>query len=77
VTKVAEELDLPLENLLTPEYLRRVAWNPPAEISPETVADALRELGARAWQVDAIAQVIADAFVRIDQTPESDENPAS
>ena len=77
VTKVAEELDLPLENLLTPEYLRRVAWNPPAEISPETIADALRELGARAWQVDAIAQVIADAFVRIDQTPESDENPAS
>ncbi|MEO8262545.1 MAG: HRDC domain-containing protein, partial [Pseudolysinimonas sp.] len=65
VTKVADELDIPLENLLTPEYLRRVAWSPPAEISAETVADALRALGARAWQVDAIAQVIADAFVRI------------
>ena len=29
-----------------------------------------RTLGARPWQVDAIAQVIADAFVRIDQTPD-------
>ena len=25
------ELDIPLENLLTPELLRRVAWSPPAE----------------------------------------------
>jgi ribonuclease D len=77
VTAVAEKLDLPLENLLTPEYLRRVAWSPPEPISTETVGTALRELGARNWQVEAIAQVIAEAFVRTDQTPESDENAAS
>jgi len=77
VTAVAEKLDLPLENLLTPDYLRRVAWTPPEPITAETVADALRTLGARAWQVDAIAQVIAEAFVRIDQTPETDENAPS
>ena len=29
VTDVAEELDIPVENLLTPETLRRVAWTPP------------------------------------------------
>lgn len=70
VTTAATELDIPLENLLTPEYLRRVAWSPPDPITAETVADALRALGARPWQIDAIAQVIAEAFVRIDQTPE-------
>ena len=31
VTEVAEQLDMPAENLLTPEHLRRVAWHPPAE----------------------------------------------
>ena len=73
----AEELDMPVENVLTPETLRRVAWTPPAEISLETISTSLVELGARPWQVDAIAQVIADAFVRIDQTPDEPENPAS
>lgn len=77
VTAVAEKLDLPLENLLTPEYLRRVAWAPPEPITPGTIGDALRALGARTWQVDALAQVIAEAFVRIGQTAESDENAAS
>lgn len=65
---VAEELNIPLENLLTPEYLRRVAWRPPASIDPESIGEALRELGARPWQVDASAQKISDAFVEANQT---------
>jgi ribonuclease D len=77
VSAVAEQLTIPLENLLTPEYLRRVSWTPPEDISGETVGEALHALGARSWQIDAIAQVIADAFVRIDQTPETDENAPS
>ena len=43
----AEELNLPVENLLTPDYLRRVAWRPPAEIS-EAVAEELQRTLARA-----------------------------
>ena len=77
VTEVSEKLNIPLENLLTPDYLRRVAWNPPAEITAETIGEALAALGARRWQLDAIAQAIADAFVRSDQTPDEPENPAS
>ncbi|WZH36459.1 MAG: ribonuclease D [Microbacterium enclense] len=59
----AAELRMPTENLLTPETLRRVAWTPPAEISVETIGAALSELGARPWQIDQTAQVIADSFV--------------
>ncbi|MCU1418042.1 MAG: ribonuclease [Schumannella sp.] len=77
VTAVSEAMDIPLENLLTPEFLRRVSWSPPEPITAETVAEALAALGARPWQVDAIAQVIADAFVRTDQTPDEAENPFS
>jgi len=59
----AEELNMPTENLLTPETLRRVAWAPPAEITVETIGVALSDLGARPWQIDQTAQVIADSFV--------------
>lgn len=71
----AEELRMPTENLLTPETLRRVAWAPPAEISAESVGAALAELGARPWQVEQTAQVIADSFV--DSLNAVDEAPAT
>ena len=70
VTDAATELNLPVENLLTPELLRRVAWTPPQPVTVESIADALRESGARPWQIDATAQVIAQAFVEAGQTPE-------
>ena len=59
----AEELRMPTENLLTPETLRRLAWAPPAELTADSVGAALAELGARPWQIDQTAQVIADSFV--------------
>lgn len=73
----AEELDIPVENVLTPETLRRVAWTPPHEVTEESVAEALQSLGARPWQVAATAQLIAQAFVDVPQTPESPEEPSS
>lgn len=59
----AEELNMPTENLLTPESLRRVSWAPPAEATGEHIATMLSNLGARPWQVAQTAQLIADAFV--------------
>jgi len=59
----AEELRMPTENLLTPETLRRLAWAPPSEVTADSVGTALAELGARPWQIDQTAQVIADSFV--------------
>lgn len=67
VTAHAEELAIPVENLLTPETLRRVAWAPPAEVTPETIGQALREHDARPWQIEHLAQLIADAFVEARQ----------
>lgn len=66
---LSEERSIPLENLLTPETLRRVAWTPPAEITDASIADALAAHGARPWQIEATSQLIADAFVESSQTP--------
>ncbi|MTE24078.1 HRDC domain-containing protein [Microbacterium sp. ZXX196] len=63
----AEFLSIPTENLLTPELLRRVSWEPPQEVSAEAIAAALMALGARPWQVAQTAPVIARAFVRAAQ----------
>jgi ribonuclease D len=77
VAEISTELDIPVENLLTPDFLRRVAWTPPAPTTAETVAEALAALGARGWQLDATAQAIADAFVEPIQSPETAPEPGS
>ena len=75
--EVATELDLPIENLLTPETLRRVAWTPPEPLSVESISGALETLAARPWQIDATAQVIHAAFVEAHQTIEEPDQPDS
>jgi ribonuclease D len=77
LTTRAEELSLPLENLLTPDTLRRVAWSPPAEITPASIAEALAGHGARRWQIEATSQTIAQAFVESSQTPDDASEAAS
>lgn len=54
----AAELDLPIENLLTPDYVRRLAWSPPEPITAEAVDQALADLGARQWQRDLTVPLI-------------------
>lgn len=62
VSELAEQHHLPAENLITPELVRRVSWEPPAEATAATVAGALRALGARRWQVELVAPAMAAAF---------------
>ncbi len=62
VGEVATSISMPPENLVQPEAVRRLAWTPPAELTPETVADALRTSSARAWQVTLVADVLAAAL---------------
>lgn len=68
---IADEFELPLENLLTPEHVRRMSWSPPASLDEATVRAALEALGARPWQIDATAQVIVEAFVEALQIGEA------
>ncbi|AXE38923.1 HRDC domain-containing protein [Acidipropionibacterium virtanenii] len=50
VNRRAEELDLPPENLISPDWLRRLAWQPPVDRSPVGIDAFLADLGARTWQ---------------------------
>jgi len=77
LTEVSTEINIPLENVLTPELLRRLAWKPPADISAESVSTGLAEMGARPWQVTAVAETIYKAFVDSSQTTETTDDTAS
>lgn len=76
VTTRAEQLQIPVENMLTPDTLRRVAWAPPAVPGAAAIGAALAELGARPWQIDELAELIATAFVEASQAPAADSADA-
>ncbi|QIM16554.1 ribonuclease D [Leucobacter insecticola] len=59
----AERLRMPAENLITPDTVRRLAWDPPQDLSPESIALRLKGLGARDWQAALSAPILAAAFV--------------
>ena len=65
VAALADEHHLPAENLLPPDAVRRLAWQPPEPVSPDSVGAALAGYGARQWQVDLTSLPIAKALLRI------------
>ncbi len=62
VESLSEELAVPVENLLTPDLLRRLCWRPPADISASGLRATLSDRGARAWQAVLLAEPLAVAF---------------
>ena len=56
-----EQWSVPVENLLSPDLVRRLMWSPPAEVTPEAVAAFLADGGARPWQVDLTRDLLAAA----------------
>ncbi|MFC4336386.1 HRDC domain-containing protein [Salininema proteolyticum] len=62
IAELAEENTVPVENLLTPAILRRLLWEPPHRHSAGAVAKALRQAGARSWQIEIVAETIAEVL---------------
>jgi ribonuclease D len=77
VGEIAGERSIPVENLLTPELLRRVSWSPPQPLDESALRSALTDLGAREWQLDETVQAILDAFVEASQPVEHADDAAS
>ena len=67
VENTAQELSIPPENLISPEVIRRVCWAPPPasldKLDVVAVSQAMSNLGARQWQVDIVAPLLAAALL--------------
>jgi ribonuclease D len=57
--RTAEALHLPVENLMSPQVVREVLWQPPGGVAE--ISAALAAAGARPWQIDIVSPILADA----------------
>jgi ribonuclease D len=62
VSALAERLTMPQENLIAPDTVRRLCWEPPKSVDIDSVSAALSGYGARPWQVAQVAPALVDAL---------------
>jgi ribonuclease D len=75
LTLISETTNVPLENLLTPDFLRQISFAPPEPATLETVKQMLIGFGARKWQVDLTADAITDSINRLDEPDQKPQSP--
>lgn len=66
VERLSEEHSIPAENLLQPDALRRCCWEY-TDGGQGWIRSFLEERGAREWQRDLMAPMLAEAFVLAEQ----------
>ena len=59
---------IPVENLVAPDLVRRLAWTPPPVADSDGVSTALRAGGARPWQVAVVTPVLVEAMTAVATT---------
>jgi ribonuclease D len=83
---IAEDLAMPLENLMTPELVRKICFDEGKErvleLTPKLIAATetqLRLNGAREWQIEKCANVLSAALTQSEPLPPApeEEQPAS
>ncbi len=65
VAALADSNNMPAENLLPPDAVRRLSWQPPDDLSPESVGADLARYGARPWQAGLTSVPLTRALLRI------------
>ena len=78
VAECADEMHMPIENLISPAPLREVCWAPPAIISQESLTAALISFGVRSWQAARVAPLLERAFLLpVAEISEASDDPAT
>jgi ribonuclease D len=62
LTELAAQWSVPVENLVPPDAVRRLAWSPPEPLTTDAVAAVLASHGARPWQVELTASRFTTAL---------------
>jgi ribonuclease D len=62
LAELSEKWTVPVENVLSPDLVRRLMWTPPQPADAGAVADALRAGGAREWQVELTRDLLTAAI---------------
>lgn len=62
LASLAKDLNIPLENLLSPETIRQICWVERETAQLDDILRELRSFNAREWQIEIVASVLVDSI---------------
>ena len=65
---------MPSENLITPEFVRRICWDQ-TQNTLSNVQEKLAKLGARPWQITEVAPLLTYALGQSEPLAEPESPP--
>jgi ribonuclease D len=84
---LADQHSVPVENLVTPDFVRRLMWEPPDVDDGDlaaAVSSRLADLGARPWQIELTRDLLVEAIIAPPSAPvvplpdvDDDETPVA
>jgi ribonuclease D len=74
---LAATVEMPVENLLTPDLVRRLTFDPPAPLTDAAIRDYLRAGGAREWQVTQSTPTLLTALEAAKDAPPVPSEPVA
>jgi len=75
ISALSEELRIPAENILSPDTLRAICFEPPEDLSPHSIAEFLHFKHARQWQIAAVVSLLLDSLQTVAlETKEKSQN---
>jgi ribonuclease D len=63
IGELSEAQKIPPENLLSPDTLRAICFEPPALIGHDEIATSLRAKRAREWQIQLVAPILVTSLL--------------
>lgn len=60
ISELSETFGMPPENILTPDTMRRLLWQP--NYTPDQLEDEMRQRHVREWQIDLVAPIFKNAL---------------
>ncbi len=73
LTDIAETQSMPVENLISPDSVRRLCWAPPEPADEQAVSEFLVGQGARQWQIDLTTAALCVALTAEPGAPVTDQ----
>jgi ribonuclease D len=73
---LSEEQSIPMENILSPDVLRQLCFEPPQPIDSESISLALRSRKVRDWQIELVVPGLVETLSKVSEPKEELDVPS-
>jgi ribonuclease D len=73
---LSEEQSIPMENILSPDVLRQLCFEPPQPLASESISLALRGRKVRQWQIELVVPGLVETLSKVSEPKEELDVPS-